>query len=89
MNRFDLEEHINNLYSLVDSLNDISYGILEGDLDQDETTNAIDGLAVITKLKIEKLFDIFVQVFNLKSQESAADFWQHYAKCNDSRNEWK
>lgn len=65
MDRFDLENHITNLHSIVDTLNDISYGILEGNLDKDETVNAIDGLAVITKLKIEKLFDVFTQVFEL------------------------
>lgn len=65
MDRFDLENHISNLHSIVDTLNDISYGILEGNLDRDETANAIDGLAVVTKLKIEKLFDVFTQVFEL------------------------
>ena len=65
MDRFDLESRITELYSLVDSLNDISYGIVEGDLPRDETANAVDGLAVVTKLKIEKLFDTFTQVFFL------------------------
>lgn len=65
MDRFDLENHISNLHSIVDSLNDISFGVMEGNLDRDETSNAIDGLAVITKLKIEKLFDVFTQVFEL------------------------
>ena len=65
MDRFDLEDNITNLHSIVDSLNDISYGILEGDFTKDETVNAIDGLAALTKVKIEKLFNIFVQVFEL------------------------
>ena len=65
MDRFDLENHITNMHSIVDSLNDISYGILEGDFTKDETVNAIDGLAVLTKVKIEKLFDVFMQVFEL------------------------
>jgi hypothetical protein len=65
MDRFDLENNITNLHSIVDSLNDISYGILEGGFSKDETVNAVDGLAVLTKAKIEKLFDIFTQVFNL------------------------
>lgn len=65
MDRFDLESHITNLHSIVDTLNDISYGVLEGDLDRDETANAIYGLAVVTKLKIEKLFDVFTQVLEL------------------------
>lgn len=65
MDRFDLENRITELYSIVDSMNDISYGILENDLSRDDTCNAIDGLAVVTKLKIEKLFDTFTQVFFL------------------------
>lgn len=69
MNRFDLEEHITNLHSIVDSLNDISYGVLEQGLSNDEIANAIDGLAVITKLKIDKLFNVFVQVFKLDTNE--------------------
>jgi len=65
MDRFDLEDHISNLHSIVDSLNDISYGILEGEFSKDQTVNAVDGLAVLTKVKIEKLFDVFIQVFKL------------------------
>lgn len=65
MDRFDLETHITNLHSIVDSLNDISYGILEQNINKEETVNAIDGLAVITKLKVDKLFDVFIQVLEL------------------------
>lgn len=75
MDRFDLEEHISNLHSVVDILNDISYGILEGNLDKDETVNAIDGLAVVAKLKIEKLFDVFTQVFEL---DQYSETWIHH-----------
>lgn len=67
MDRFDLEEGITNLHSIIDSLNDISYGIVECNLNNDEIVNAIDGLAVVTKLKIEKLFDTFTKVFMLDS----------------------
>lgn len=73
MDRFDLEEHISNLHSIVDSLNDISYGILEGDFTKDDATNAIDGLAVLTKVKIEKLFDVFIQVFELNEYNKLLD----------------
>lgn len=79
MDRFNLEEHITNLYSIVDTLNDISYGVLEGDLDKDEVVNAIDGLAVITKLKIEKLFNVFTQVFEL--DEHSKDFNNDIKDC--------
>lgn len=62
MDTFKLESGITELYSIVDSLNDISYGIIEGGLSKDETANAIDGLAVVTKMKIEKLFNTFIEV---------------------------
>lgn len=74
MDRFDLENRITDLHSIVDALNDISFGILEADLDKDETVNAIDGLAVITKVKIEKLFDTFVQVFELDQYNKSNHF---------------
>lgn len=61
MNIFDLENHVINLRSVVDSLNDISYGILEGDFTKDDTVNAVDGLAVLTKAKIDKLLDFIIQ----------------------------
>jgi hypothetical protein len=79
MDRFDLETHITNLYSIIDDLNDISYGVLENDLSKDETVNAVDGLAVITKLKIDKLFDVFTQVFELD---------QHNKNINYFPEEW-
>lgn len=73
MDRFDLENRITELYSIVDSLNDISCGVLEHDLSKDDTCNAIDGLAVVTKLKIEKLFDTFTQVFFLDQYRKDTD----------------
>jgi hypothetical protein len=75
MDRFELEGQIMNLHSIIDSLNDISYGVLESDLSKDEVANAIEGLAVVTKLKIEKLFDVFVSVFNLDGQDSTSEEW--------------
>jgi hypothetical protein len=85
MDRFDLENHITNLHSIVDSLNDISFGILEGDFTKDETVNAVDGLAVLTKAKIEKLFGVFTQVFKLDQyQEDAFD----YSQLGHSPEEW-
>lgn len=65
MDRFDLENEITNLNTIVDCLNDISYGILEGDFSKDDALNAIDGLACLTKSRITKLFDVFLQVHKL------------------------
>jgi hypothetical protein len=88
MDRFDLENSITNLHSIVDSLNDISFGILEGDFTKDETVNAIDGLAVLTKVKIEKLFDVFVQVFELDQYNTSTDDAFNYSHLKNSPEEW-
>lgn len=81
MDRFDLENRIMELHSVVDALNDISYGVIEGNLTQDETANAIDGLAVIVKMKAEKLFDTFTQVFHLDQYNDSDDFENYVNKC--------
>lgn len=65
MDRFDLEEKINDTYNFVDRLNDISYGVLELGMTNDEIANAIGGLAVLLKIHTQKLFDTFVQVHKL------------------------
>lgn len=65
MDRFDLEQKILETHDFVDRLNDISYGIIEVGMTQDEVSNAIDGLAVLLKLHSEKLFDLYKQTFNL------------------------
>lgn len=65
MDRFDLENKINQTYHFVDTLNDISYGVLEIGMTNDEIVNAIDGLAVMLKLHTDKLFDTFTQVHKL------------------------
>ena len=67
MDRFDLEDKINHTYNFVDTLNDISYGVMEGNMTNDEIVNALDGLAVMLKLHTQKLFDIFVRVHKLDS----------------------
>lgn len=84
MNRFELESGITELYSIVDSLNDISYGIIESDLSRDEASDAIDGLAVITKMKLEKLFKTFTDTFNLDQNNDIND----YPDCSDKTDPW-
>lgn len=73
MDRFDLENEIMKLHTLVDSLNDISYGVLECEMSSDEIANAIDGLAVITEIRLNKLFDVFKQAYKL----------DQYSVCRD------
>lgn len=74
MDRFDLEEQIMKLHSIIDSLNDISYGVLECDMDKGEIANALDGLAVLTEVRLNKLFDVFKQAFRLEQYACQDDF---------------
>lgn len=73
MDRFDLENEIMKLHTLVDNLNDISYGILECEMSTDEIANAIDGLAVLTEVRLNKLFDVFKQAYNLDQYNTCRD----------------
>lgn len=67
MNRFDLEEQIMSLHAIVDHLNDVSYNVLENDMTKDEVADAVHAVAVIAKLKADKIFDVFTQVMKLDS----------------------
>lgn len=63
--RFNLEDEISQLYSFVDHLNTISEGVLEHNLSEDETVNAIIGISVLLKLQANKLHDTMSQCFKL------------------------
>lgn len=65
--RFDLESKITDTYHFVDHLNDLSYGILENNLSQDEIADALHGLAVVLKCHTDKLFNVFTQALKLDS----------------------
>jgi|688.fasta_scaffold18882_21 hypothetical protein len=71
MDRFDLEEKINQTHNFVDTINDINYGILEVGMTNDEIVNALEGLAVMLKLHTTKLFDTFAQVHKLDGYNPA------------------
>lgn len=63
--RFDLENEIMSLYSFVDQLGNISEGLMEERLTNDEAANAIEGINILLKLQAEKLFDTMTQCFKL------------------------
>lgn len=64
-NRFNLEDEINTLYSYAEQLGNISEGILEHNLSQDDIVNAVEGLRVMINLQAQKLHDTMCQCFNL------------------------
>jgi len=65
VDRFDLESKITDTYHFVDHLNDLSYGVLENNLSQDEIADALHGLAVVLKCHTDKLFNVFTQALKL------------------------
>jgi hypothetical protein len=65
MNRFDLEQQIQNILNVCDDLDLLTENILENDLSIDDISNVTIGLSAILKLKQEKLLDVFKQVFKL------------------------
>lgn len=63
--RFDLETEIGDLYNFAEHLNTISTGILEHNLSEDDTVNAIVGISVLLKLQANKLHDTMSQCLKL------------------------
>lgn len=63
--RFNLEDEISQLHSFADHLNTVSEGVLEHNLSEDETVNAIIGIGVLLKLHANKLHDTMSQCFKL------------------------
>lgn len=67
MDRFDLEMQICQLDNFVDDLNDLTYGILELEMTEDEVVNALSGIAVMMKVKNKKLLILSLRYFILTS----------------------
>lgn len=71
--RFQLETDIVNLHNIADDLDVLAEAILERDLSQDETTNALIGLAVLVRLRADKAFDSFKAAFKLDEYKEEDD----------------
>ncbi len=65
MDRFDLEYRITRNYDFSQYLRDLADGLMEKDMKQEDVISTIKGLSVMLDLHTEKLFDTFVQVFEL------------------------
>jgi|LakMenEpi03Aug12_release.lakeMendotaPanAssembly.Ray.scaffolds.fasta_scaffold2283875_2 hypothetical protein len=64
--RFQLETDITNIYNTADDLDLLVERILEKeDVDIDEIANALIGVSVMTRMRVEKAFDTFKAVFHL------------------------
>jgi hypothetical protein len=65
-NRFQLETDITNIYNTADDLDLLVERILEKeDVDIDEIANALIGISVMTRMRVDKAFDTFKAAFNL------------------------
>lgn len=73
--RFDLENEISQTSIFAKHLRDISCGIMEDQLTIDETTNALEGLAVLIEAHERVLFDTFTQALKL---DAYSDFSNNY-----------
>jgi hypothetical protein len=59
MDRFDFEQQLMDCWRITDDIRDASEGLLEGDLNTDETSNILIGLRQLYELKFNKLWDMF------------------------------
>jgi regulator of replication initiation timing len=59
MDRFDFEQQIMDCWRITDDIKQVSEGILEGDLNIEETANILIGLRQMYELKFNKLWDMF------------------------------
>lgn len=69
--RFNLEEEISQLYNFAEQLGILSEGILEHNLTNDETVNALEGLKVLLTIHTNKLNDTMSQCFKLDAYKES------------------
>ena len=63
--RFDLESKITDTYNFITHINDLSDSVVNGNLSEDEISNALNGLAILLKCHSDKLFEVFTQALKL------------------------
>lgn len=63
--RFQLESEITNLHGIADELDLIAEHIIDTETGDDEAVNALIGLAALTRMRANKLFETFKAVFRL------------------------
>lgn len=65
MDRFILEDKINNMNNIVEELTVLSNRIMEEDISTDDIVNAINGIVVLQEGRQNQLWNTFISVFNL------------------------
>lgn len=68
--RFDLEVEIMDIYTLRKPLEVLARRVLDGDIDNEEVSNIIIGIASMLDLYSESLYDTMCQAFRLDKYRS-------------------
>lgn len=68
--RFILEDEISQLYIFADQLGSLSEALLESNLDNDDISNALNGLRVLLQVHANKLHDTMSQCFKLDAYKN-------------------
>jgi hypothetical protein len=62
--------------NLSDDMDTLVTAILEGDLSTDDTVNALIGMAVMNRIRVDRTFETFKAVFKLDEyKQSARSNW--------------
>ena len=73
MDRFDLENKINQTALFADQLRSIAGSVLEKDMSEDRLSNVLEGLAVLIELHTNETFEAFKQAFKLDNYKETTD----------------
>lgn len=65
MDRFELENKINQTANFAGQLRSIANAVLEDNMDEDRLANVLEGLAVLIELHTDETFEVFKQVLRL------------------------
>lgn len=64
--RFQLETEITNLHGIAEELDLIAENLIDADfVDADDAVNALIGVAALTRMRANKLFETFKAIFKL------------------------
>lgn len=66
VDRFDLEQQIQQCWSIIEDIKLLNESVLERDLTTDQISNVLLGMESLYNLKFEKLWDIFTVLIGHK-----------------------
>lgn len=69
MDRFDLENKINQTALFADQLRSVTNAVLENRMSHDRLANVLEGLAVLIELHTDDTFEAFTQALKLDNHK--------------------